>query len=675
MTIRIALIGNPNVGKSSIFNNITGGRAHVGNWPGKTVEKKEGSFEIDGNQVDIIDLPGTYSLTAQSVDEIVAREFIIGEKPDVVIDIIDASNLERNLYLTLQLLELEVNLVIALNKCDVAESLGYEIDEDKLSKLLGVPVVRTVAPTKEGMEHLKKVAIKAAGSKRTKTPKIKYEDATEKIIFKIVKEIPKDVHLSWDYPKRWLAIKILEGDEIVLKETQDNPSFESVIEIVKSNKTEEVLGDEPEVTLAEMRYEIIDEIIDKTLKGQRLLTMSDLLDNAFLNKYLGIPVFLTLWWALFRFTFDVSVPFSDLIDMIFSQLGEMIGGLITQQQLSSFISDGIFGGLGGVLVFLPPIFFLFLGLAILEDSGYLARAAFVMDRIMHKIGLHGKSFIPMLLGFGCNIPGIMATRTIDREEDRILTILVNPLMSCSARLPVYVLIAGAVLGEYAAAGVYSMYLLGVILAILVAVLFRKTIPYFKGKPAPLILELPQYSAPTIRDSLSHTWERGLLFLKKAGTVILVGVIAVWFLSSYPWEAVHVGDEFLLENSYLAMIGKSIEPIFAPLGFNWMAAVALMFGFIAKEIVVGTFATLFGLQAEGPQQVIPALQASGVFTPLTGLAFMAFTLIYAPCVATIAVIRRETASWKWPLFTVIYGLVLAYAVALAIVGIGGLMGYT
>jgi ferrous iron transport protein B len=352
----------------------------------------------------------------------------------------------------------------------------------------------------------------------------------------------------------------------------------------------------------------------------------------------------------------------------------MASASIPNEQVASFVADGIFGGLGGVLVFLPPIFFLFFGLAILEDSGYLARAAFVVDRIMYKLGLHGKSFIPMLIGFGCNIPGVMATRTIDKEEDRILTILVNPLMSCSARLPVYILISGAVLGGYAAAGVYSMYILGIALAVLMALLFRRVIPYFKGKPSPFILELPMYSTPALRNTLVHMWERGVIFLKKAGTIILLGIIAVWFLSSYPWEATHMGGEYLIENSYIAMFGKAIEPIFRPIGFNWMGAVALFFGFIAKEIVVGSFGVFFGVGEEKEEAIKQAIVSHGIFTPLTGIAFMAFTLIYIPCVATIGVIYRETNSWKWTIFSVVYGLILAYIVSLAIVGIGSLLGY-
>ena len=432
-----------------------------------------------------------------------------------------------------------------------------------------------------------------------------------------------------------------------------------------SQKIKELLGEEAEVKLAEKRYEFISEILPKFLKGEKPLTFSDLLDKAILNKYLGIPIFLALWWVLFRFTFDVSAPLSDLIDLVFSKLGEISSAYIPNEQLASFIADGLIGGLGSVLVFIPPIFFLFFGLSILEDSGYLARAAFVVDRAMYKIGLHGKSFIPMLIGFGCNIPGIMATRTIDKEEDRMLTILVNPLMSCSARLPVYVFIGGAVLGGYAAAGVYSMYFLGIGLAVLMALLFRIVIPYFRGKPSAFILELPMYAMPTLRSTLEHMWERGVVFLKKAGTIILFATVVIWALSSYPWELVHAESEPLIEASYIGTLGHIIEPIFRPLGFDWRAAVALFFGFVAKEVVVDTFGVLGMGEVDELRQV---------FTPVTGLAFMAFTLIYIPCLATIGIIYRETNSWKWTIFVVIYELILAYFVASLIVVTGGLLGY-
>jgi ferrous iron transport protein B len=674
MEIRVALIGNPNVGKSQIFNNLTGGKAHVGNWPGKTVEKKEGKCFHKGIEMHIIDLPGTYSLTAHSIDELIARDFIVEEKPDVVIDIVDASNLERNLYLTLQLLELKANIVIALNKWDVAESLGYEIDAKELSKLLGVPVVPTIATEKIGMEELKDAVIEAAKVKEERRePTINYGKPFNEIILKIASILQKDKDLSSKYPVIWLAIKLLESDEEVLKLIDKSPCKEEIMQQLSDAK--KILGKDIETALAEKRYSIIGEVIlPKVLRGARSLTLTDLLDKAFLSKHLGIPIFLALWWALFRFTFDVSAPFSDLIHILFSKLGEIASMYISEPQLASFVADGIFGGLGGVLVFLPPIFFLFLGLALLEDSGYMARAAFVMDRIMHKLGLHGRSFIPMLIGFGCNVPAVMATRTIEREEDRILTILVNPLMSCSARLPIYVLIGSAVLGAYAAAGIYSMYILGIVLAILMALLFRRTIPYFKGKPSPFILELPLYAMPTIKTTLIHMWERGSLFLKKAGTIIFLGIITVWFLSNYPWETVHQGGKVVLENSYLAMLGRFVEPALHPLGFNWMAAAALFFGFIAKEIVVGTFAVFFGLSEEAGGELSETLRSAGVFTPVTGVAFMAFSLIYTPCIATLGVIYRETGSWKWTIFTVIYELILAYTVAFIIVTFGRLIGY-
>ncbi|MGC8999292.1 MAG: ferrous iron transport protein B [Candidatus Bathyarchaeia archaeon] len=432
-----------------------------------------------------------------------------------------------------------------------------------------------------------------------------------------------------------------------------------------SEKIKELLGEEAEVTLAEKRYEVISKLLPRVLKGEKPLIRSDLLDKAFLNRYLGIPTFLALWWALFRFTFDVSAPLSDLIDMVFGRLREIASMSIQNEQLASFVADGLIGGLGSVLVFIPPIFFLFFGLSILEDSGYLARAAFVVDRVMYKLGLHGKSFIPMLIGFGCNIPGVMATRTIDKEEDRVLTILVNPLMSCSARLPVYVLIGSAVLGGYAAAGVYSMYVLGIVLAVVLALFFRRVIPYFKGKPSAFILELPMYAMPTLRSTLMHMWERGVLFLKKAGTIILLATVVIWALSNYPWGPVHSGPEPRIEISYIGSFGHMIEPIFRPLGFDWRAAVALFFGFVAKEVVVDTFGVLGLGGAEELRQV---------FTPVSGLAFMAFTLIYIPCLATIGTIYRETNSWKWTIFTVVYGLILAYLVAFLIVGIGGLLEY-
>ncbi|AKG38641.1 iron transporter FeoB [Infirmifilum uzonense] len=659
VTIRVALIGNPNVGKSLIFNNLTGGRVHVGNWPGKTVEKKEGRCRHRGEDIQIVDLPGVYSLTAQTIDEMIARDYIVKEKPDVVVDIVDASNLERNLYLTLQLLELEANVVVALNKYDLAKSLGFQIDVEGLSKMLGVRVIPTIATTKEGMQELLD-AILEASKQRRRGSTLRYNERVEKIISRMEQLIQEDKLLAEAYPTRWLAIKVLESDEEVLKEIEKSSQKERILALKESLQKE--LGGDASVVLAEARYEFISGVLGKTVRGAKPLTVTDLLDKALLDKYAGIPVFLSSMWLLFRFTFDVSAPLTSLIEMFFGWLGTLASASIPNEQLAGFVVNGLLGGVGAVLTFIPPIFFLFFGLSLLEDSGYLARAAFVMDRIMYRLGLHGKSFIPLLLGFGCNVPAVMATRIIESDEDRIITILVNPLMSCSARLPVYILISSAVLGSYAAIGVYSMYLLGIALALIMALLFRRTI--LKGKPSPFILELPHYARPTLRNTALHMWERGSLFLKKAGTIITLTMIVVWFLSSYPWGS-H------LEESYVGMLGRTLEPLFRPLGFDWRAVVALFFGFLAKEVVVGTFGLLLGAEATGLPE---ALRSQGIFTPLTGFAFMAFTLIYMPCVATIAAIYRETNSLKWTLFAIVYSMILAYVVAFAIIIVGHLLGF-
>jgi ferrous iron transport protein B len=431
----------------------------------------------------------------------------------------------------------------------------------------------------------------------------------------------------------------------------------------------DVFGEDPEVILAERRYDAIAKIMESAVrKKESKWTFTDMLDHVFLHKALGIPIFLALLWAVFQFTFAFSEPFMVMVELFFGWLGGLAADGIANQQLASFVADGICGGLGSVLVFVPPIFMLFLALAILEDSGYLSRAAFVMDRVMYKVGLHGRSFIPMISGFGCNIPAIMATRSIENEKDRMITILVNPLISCGARLPVYVLIGGALFGAAAGSAVFAMYVLGIALAILMALVFRKTL--FKGKPAPFVLELPRYMIPKAKTALLHMWERGKQFLKRAGTIIFVVVILLWFLSVYPWAATNGGE--IIENSYVAGVGKAIQPIFAPFGWDWTTSVAIIFGFLAKEVVVATYGLLLGV---GGESVGDALVSMGIFTPVTGFAFMAFVLIYVPCVATIGEIWRETNSWKWPVFTMVYLTVLAFIVSGLIIGIGRLLGYT
>jgi len=411
-------------------------------------------------------------------------------------------------------------------------------------------------------------------------------------------------------------------------------------------------------TFAEARYKAIDHILHTSLagRGHHALTTSDMLDRVFLHKRLGIPVFLSLMWATFQFAFAVSEPFMVMLESVFGWLGGLFGEPLTP--LISLWADGICGGLGFVLVFIFPIMFLFIALAILEDSGYLPRAAFVMDRLMYRLGLHGRSFIPMLMGFGCNLPAIMATRSIDGERDRLITILINPLMSCGARLPVYVLIAGALFGAYAGSAIFSMYVLGIVLAIIMALLFRKFIPSLRGKPAPFIMELPPYHRPDVKSVLLYMWSRAVIFLKKAGTILLGGALVLWFMASFPWGRG-------VESSYVGMLGHILEPLVSPLGFDWMAAIALFFGFLAKEIVVETLGILYGVGGSG---AITGAVATHM-TPVTGLAFMAFTLIYLPCLATVGIVKAETGSWKWTGFMVLYQLVLAYVVAGIIVVVG------
>jgi len=421
--------------------------------------------------------------------------------------------------------------------------------------------------------------------------------------------------------------------------------------------------------LAQRRYERIASIVDAAVKKGRgeIFTLTDMLDQVFLNKHLGIPIFLTVLWTMFQFAFAVSEPFVVIIEKIFEMLGAWSGQAISDPHLASFVSLGIFGGLGSVLVFIPPIFGLFLALSVLEDSGYMARAAFVMDRFMYRLGLHGRSFIPLMIGFGCNVPAIMATRSMDSEKDRMITMLINPLISCSARLPVYVLIAGALFGAaYAGTAIFAVYALGIVLAVATALIFRRTL--FRGEPSPFVLELPPYAVPDASSSILHMWSRGRMFLKKAGTIIFGMTIIVWFLSTHPWEETSGGQ--VIAESYIAWIGHAIEPVFQPFGWDWMAAVALLFGLVAKEVVVGTYGVLLGAEEAGLGE---ALVSQELFTPLTGFAFMAFVLIYVPCVATIGAIAKETNSWRWPAFALVYQTALAFIVSGVIIAAGRLVG--
>lgn len=673
--MKIALAGIPNVGKSLIFNQLTGGRAWVGNWPGVTVEKKVGKIRIGDNELEVVDLPGIYSLTAYSVDELVARNFIVEERPNVVVCILNAANFERSLYLAISLLELGANVVLDLNMIDIAKNEGYEVDYVRLQSILKVPVVPTIATEGYGINELKKAILSAMKERRTYVGIVDYGADVEREIRRL-KSLLEELapELCRKYPSRWIAVKLLEGDEDILSKVSKLPHGSRMLEEVeRSKRSLRRRVEDLESYITECRYRKALEIAQQVLKRIKTpeVTLTDLLDFVLTHKVLGMPIALSIMYLLFRFSFEVSAPLVDTIDIIMNHwLHDWLLSLPgLPESLKSFLADGILTGIGSVLVFLPVIAFFFLGFALLEDVGYMARIAFIVDKIFHSFHLPGKAAIPLVIGFGCNVPAVMAARTIEDENERKVAALIAPLSSCNARLPVYMVIAGAVLRAYAGAVILSLYALGILLALIVGWLFRKII--FKGPSTGFILELPPYLSPKLSNVVLKTWERTKRFLFKAGTVILLGVVVAWLLSvSGPGG--YLGPKALeapevLERSWVGVIGHVLAWAFAPMKWDWRACAALLFGFIAKETVVGTMGILYGV---GEERITEAIMRS--FTPLTGYAYMAFVLIYVPCLATIAMIRNELGL-KYSLLALIYEVILAYFVALSIVGIGHLMG--
>ncbi|AHF97427.1 iron transporter [Desulfurella acetivorans A63] len=658
----VALIGNPNVGKSAIFNELTGSSAHVGNWPGVTVEKKEGKFTYLDTQINVVDLPGIYSLSANSIDERIARDFIVKEKPDLVVCIVDSTNLVRNLYLFVSLKELGVKTLLVLNMIDLIED-KLEIDTTKLSSSLKTRVVKTSATKKIGIGELKEAIFDELHYPQEELY-VDYGNDIERSIERI-KNLLNGTNLP--YNKRFLAIKLLEQDPLIIQELKQQQK-ENIVEnaILEINSLEKIYPD-LETEIIEKRYGLIEGVVKNSTKHlvsiEDRLTTSDRIDKIVTNRYLGIPLFALAMLIVFEATFKLGGFFADYIEQFFGWAGDGLSQYIHNPILQSFVKDGLIGGVGTVIVFLPNILILFLFLSFLEDVGYMARAAFVMDRLMHSIGLPGRAFIPLILGFGCNVPAIMATRTIADEKDRLLTILINPFISCTARLPIYVLLTGIFFKEnHPGLIIFSLYALGIIVAILSAKLFRSTIPQLKGKVSFLIMELPIYRMPTIKAVLLHAWERSREFLKKAGTIILLGVILVWLLSSIPF-----GVKYASEQSFVGALGKFFAPILSPSGFGfWQAAVALIFGLLAKETVVGTMGTLFG----GEDKLSIALPH--LFSPLSAYAFMVMSLLYIPCIATIGVIYRETNSLKWTAFSVFYSLFIGWISATLIYQIGSIL---
>ena len=666
----VGLAGNPNVGKTTVFNQLTGMRQHVGNWPGKTVERAEGSFSHGGYEYDIVDLPGNYALSAHSIEEIVSRDFIVDDDSDVIVNVVDAANLERNLYLTVQMMELGANLVLALNMNDFAKRKGHIIDIDLMSELLGFPIVEVNAKNKDGFDELLTTVEKQAAKPIDSSQKLSYGNELKGHLSELQEIIEQDSSLL-DVPSIWTAIKLLEKDTIVIEKVQ-NSSYSSqiMIEVDKLSKhLHDVYGEGAEEVVANARYAFIDGLMAEAVKvpSDEIETTSDKIDKIVTNRILAPFIFLGVMFLLFELTFFIATPFVELIDEGFSLLGEYVVANVGNEMLASLLEKGIIGGVGGVLVFLPQIIVMFLFLSILEDSGYLARAAFTLDKLMHSIvGLHGKAFIPMILGFGCGVPAIMATRTMENESDRLLAMMLIPFMSCTARLPIYSLFIAAFFSQHRGLILLSMYLLGIVVALIVAGILKRTL--FKGLSAPFVMELPTYKVPSVKGVLLHTWDKTKGFLRKAGTIILASAIVIWILSYLP-----LGVEYGSQESVLGMIGSAIAPIFAPLGFGfWQAGIAVLTGLVAKEVVVSTFTALGGLEDDDEEGTASLMQ--DLFTPLSSFSFMAFCLLYIPCFASIGVIKQETNSWKWPLLMSAITLVTAYVVSFLIYNIGLLAGF-
>ena len=783
--IRIALAGNPNCGKTTMFNNITGAKQHVGNYAGVTVEKKEGHTNFDGHELLFIDLPGTYSLTARSLDELVARNVIVNDNPDVIVNVLDASNLERNLYLAAQLLELEKPMVIALNMADVAEEMGIKYDLKKMAEMTGATIVSTVGRTNIGTKDLLEATISVAASQKAPGVTINYGDLLEGKISELVEELKQAGTVT--YPLRWIAVKLLEKDADVIGKVMRFENTEAVIEKAKAIREEIKDQVDLDVVFQEYRHRFAVEVYNTCLTQAptQLETRSDRYDKILTHRILGLPIFMVVMWLLFNFVNTVGAIPQGWIEDGFTALQAWVVTVIPEGQLQSLISDGIIAGVGAVLSFVPLILLLFLGISFLEDTGYMARAAFVIDRVMRACGLHGKSFIPLLLGFGCSVPSVMGARILDNYKDRMVTILITPFMSCSARLPVYTLFAAAFFPpEWAGTVVFGVYALGIVFGIVFAKIFRKYL--FAGEAEPFVMELPPYHLPTLKATLTHMFERGIMYLKKAGTFILAASILVWFITTYPMDveyskdydalhdqvaqtyemkdaetlahfgiatdeqkdqvneivdnmkstvadattqaedageaapeieveddseapelfndikdqneqlfpvawamyknSVNLDDENQkideqknsekLEQSYAAMFGKAINPVLKPLGFDWKIGVSLVAGLAAKEVVVSTLGTIYavGGDTDHPQALTDYLQNDPHFTPLIALTLMLFILIYPPCIAALAVIKRETGSWKWMLFMFCYENAFAWIACFIFYNIGLALGF-
>ncbi|EGT0694151.1 ferrous iron transport protein B [Clostridium perfringens] len=667
--LTIALAGNPNCGKTSLFNLLTKSRQHIGNWPGVTVEKKEGTLKFKGESYKVIDLPGTYSLGAYSEDEIVARNYILKDKPDVVINVVDATNLERNLYLTTQLIEMGANVVIALNMIDQAEALNIEIDTNKLSKRLGVPIIKTSALKNRGIEELIETSIYS--KKNEKLININYGEDIENEI-KNLSSLLETYKNKLEFPVNWTALKLLENDEYIKDKVKQLNSPSIFTKLEESNKTiEKNIGFEADMSIVDKRYSFISSITEDVIKkpSEKQVTTTEKIDKIVTNKYLGIPIFALIMYCLYELTFIIGAGiqewFGDLIAKAGVIVSEWFSNMGAPELLVGFINDGLFGGVGAVLSFLPLIMVMYFLLGLLEDSGYMARAAYVMDRLMRGLGLHGKTFVSMIVSVGCNVPGIMSTRTLENKKDRMIAILINPFISCGARMPIYAVFVEAFFPTHQGLVLFSLYVLGIIVALISGKIFSKTL--FKGESSYFVMELPAYRMPSIKNVFLLMWEKAGAFFKKAGMIIFPMMIVLWALSVLP-----LGVEPNSEHSILGMIGSFVAPLFVLAGYGtWQAGVSLITGILAKESVVATMGMVYAGVEEG-EALINVIQQ--VFTPLSAISFLVMTLLYTPCLAALGAIKRETNSMKWTIFSAVYTFVIALVLSTLVYQVGLLLGF-
>ncbi len=713
-TINVALVGNPNCGKTSLFNIASGAHEHVGNYSGVTVDAKEGFFDFQGYHFRIVDLPGTYSLSAYTPEELYVRKHIIEETPDVIINVADSSNLERNFYLTTQLIDMNVRMVIALNMYDELESSGNKLDYIKLSQLIGVPMIPTVCRRGEGIDQLFHVIIgiyeggdflSQKGEIRseiledlrdwhkTYVPDHEFgshkeeEDARprgymrhihinhgpelERSIEEVKKAISQNEDIRHKYSTRFLSIKLLENDKEIENFISTLPNGKEIIAIRNKEtlRIRKVMNEDSEQAITDAKYGFITGALKETFTDNHLEKeqTTRVIDSIVTHRIWGYPIFFLFLYIMFEGTFVLGDYPMQGIEWLVDQLGNLIRNNMAEGPLKDLLIDGIIGGVGGVIVFLPNILILYFFISILEDSGYMARAAFIMDKIMHRMGLHGKSFIPLIMGFGCNVPAIMATRTIEDRKSRLITMLVNPLMSCSARLPIYLVMIGAFFPNCASFMLLCIYTAGILLAVIMARIFSKFL--VKGEDSPFVMELPPYRMPTSKSIMRHTWEKGAQYLKKMGGIIMVASIIIWFLGYYPQHDAYESVAEQQKNSYIGQIGKAIEPVIKPLGFDWKLGIGLISGVGAKELVVSTLGVLY--TNEGDVENVNLSNRIPI-TPLVALAYMLFVLIYFPCIATFAAIKQESGSWKWAIFTAGYTTGLAWLIAFTVFQIGSLI---